>query len=68
MISQCSCVFMQHNYDQSDKHNNPLFVHAQLQNSVGKSLKHKKEHNSDIERDKLVEFQQIACWMSEKHY
>ena len=27
----------------SDKHNN-LFAHAQLQNSVNKAQKHKKEH------------------------
>ena len=39
----------------SDKHNN-LFAHAQLQNSVNKAFKHKKEHNSETKRDKLVEF------------
>ena len=32
------------------------------------SLKHKKEHNSDIKRDKLMEFQLIVCWISGKHY
>ena len=41
-----------------------LFAHAQLQNSVNKALKTKKGINSDIKRDKLVELQRIACWMS----
>ena len=31
-------------------------------------LKHLKEHNSDIKRDKLVEFRRIVCLMSGKHY
>ena len=39
------------------KHNN-LFAHVQLQNSGNKALK-KKQHNSDIKRDKLVEFRRI---------
>ena len=51
MISQCSCVFMQHNYDQSGKHNNPLFVHAQLQNSVEKKLKTQKRNITQASKE-----------------
>ena len=38
-------------------------AHAQLYNS-----EHKREQNSDIKRNKLVEFLRIVCWMSGKHY
>ena len=38
-------------------------AHAQLYN-----LEDKREHNSDIKRNKLVEFLRIVCWMSGKHY
>ena len=40
-----------------------FFAHAQMQNSVNK-----KELNSDIKRDKLMEFRRIVCWMFGKHY
>ena len=45
----------------SDKHND-LFAHAQLQNLVKKTFKHKKEPISDIKRDKSVEFRRIVCF------
>ena len=56
LISQFVCALIQYKYDQYN-----LFTHAQLQTSVNKASTHKKEHNSDIKRDKLVEFRRIVC-------
>ena len=55
MLSQSHCLMMQHKYDDSDKHYN-LFARAQLHYSVNEALNTKKGHNSDIKRDKLMEF------------
>ena len=39
-----------------------------MQNSVNHTKKNNKINNSDIEKDKLMEFRQIVCWLSLKHY
>ena len=51
----------------SDKLND-LFCACAMVKVSEKSLKHKKEHNSDTKKDTFVEFQRIVCWMPGKHY
>ena len=50
-----------------DKHNN---FNLRMRNSkfIENSFEILEEPNSDINRDKLVEFRRIVCWMSVKHY
>ena len=69
MISQFSYVLCNTIMTNSEKQNTLFCAFPKFNaNSSESSLKHKKEHNSDIKRDKLVEYQQIVCWMSGKHY
>ena len=51
----------------SDKHNN-LSLRMCKWIIQWIKLKAQKEPNSDIKKDKLVEFRRIVCWMSGKHY
>ena len=67
MINQSSvflCNTIMTNFDKQNTFN------LRIRNSEIQRIKllHLKEHNSDIKREKLVDFRRIVCWMSGKHY